>query len=194
MYDYFKRQYTSRIKDMDPTYIPLLAGLSARFCAAAFTTPFEYIRTLIQSQTGSTWEGINLAIVRKRLFTGMGATILRDAPFSAIYWFGYEALKAKYLKTHDDSNFLVHFAAGALSGAVAATVTGPIDVIKTRIQATTTGKKRIIPTAKEIYREDGFAGFLRGLSPRLTKVAPSCAIMISSYELFKQFFEKYNKL
>ncbi len=31
-----------------------------------------------------------------------------------------------------------------------------------------------------------------GLTPRIVKVAPACAIMISTYEAFKQFFRRQN--
>ena len=31
-----------------------------------------------------------------------------------------------------------------------------------------------------------------GLTPRIVKVAPACAIMISTYEFFKQFFRERN--
>lgn len=35
---------------------------------------------------------------------------------------------------------------------------------------------------------DGASGFFRGVIPRAVKVAPACAIMISSYEMGKLFF------
>lgn len=36
--------------------------------------------------------------------------------------------------------------------------------------------------------KDGAFGFFRGVVPRAVKVAPACAIMISSYEMGKHFF------
>lgn len=41
---------------------------------------------------------------------------------------------------------------------------------------------------KNIMVKDGAAGFFRGVTPRVVKVAPACAIMISSYEMGKRFF------
>lgn len=41
---------------------------------------------------------------------------------------------------------------------------------------------------REIYRHNGMKGLFAGLVPRLVKVAPACAIMISSFEYGKVFF------
>ena len=39
-----------------------------------------------------------------------------------------------------------------------------------------------------IYRQQGVRGLFSGLVPRLAKVMPACAIMISTYEYTKKFF------
>lgn len=41
-----------------------------------------------------------------------------------------------------------------------------------------------------IYKEEGLAGLCTGIGPRVGKVAPSCAIMMTSYEVIKRLFEK----
>jgi len=43
-----------------------------------------------------------------------------------------------------------------------------------------------------IYRLGGMPAIFSGLGPRLFKVAPACAIMISSFEYGKSFFYHYN--
>lgn len=47
-------------------------------------------------------------------------------------------------------------------------------------------------TIHNIWRNSGVTGFYAGLTPRLFKVTPACAIMISSFEYGKTFFHKYN--
>jgi len=41
-----------------------------------------------------------------------------------------------------------------------------------------------------VARAEGVAALFAGVGPRLMKVAPSCAVMIASYELGKRHFEK----
>lgn len=42
---------------------------------------------------------------------------------------------------------------------------------------------------KQVIRDEGYLGLYRGLAPRVLKVAPSCGIMIATYEVGKRYFE-----
>merc|ERR1712173_91336 len=94
--------------------------------------------------------------------------------------------------------------AGAVSGTIASTITLPMDVIKTRLHMEL-GEKIVhdrggnnktmksVVIAKEIIKTEGIKGLFSGLTPRLVKVAPACAIMISSYEYCKRYFAIRNR-
>lgn len=43
---------------------------------------------------------------------------------------------------------------------------------------------------KQIYEQQGVRGLFTGTTPRVIRVAPSCAIMISSFEYGKIFFNR----
>ena len=118
-------------------------------------------------------------------------------------WFGYEGLKRRVRDADGELSPANSFACGALSGAVAAFLTTPFDVLKTRRQVVNraaevaSGGGVAFDTSRstprlvlDIARAEGFGALLAGVVPRVVKVAPSCAIMISTYEMGKSFFLK----
>lgn len=190
-----------------PLWIPLISGSVARCFAVTVVNPLELIRTKMQSERMSYLEvgkGFKTMIKStgwKGLFTGLLPTILRDAPFSSIYWTSYELYK-NYNNVTIPS-FSTSFVGGAFAGSIAALCTTPFDVIKTHQQIefgekvfySGNGKGKPSSTKAtffNIYKSQGIRGFFAGLTPRLFKVAPACAIMISSYEYGKSYFHKYN--
>ncbi|KAJ8654401.1 hypothetical protein O0I10_009971 [Lichtheimia ornata] len=199
-YDYIRDHIQqSRFNDtMFHHYSPLWAGGVARTVAAAFVSPLELFRTRIQAAEGSegfsaVWKGITQMVQQEgpaTLWRGLLPTMLRDVPFSAVYWMGYEKVKHHLNTKHHDtlSNFQTAFLAGASSGMTAAVLTHPFDVIKTQRQVSCGHDARIGRLIQMIATTQGYRGFFRGVVPRVFKVAPSCAIMISSYEVGKRFF------
>ncbi|XP_030378550.1 solute carrier family 25 member 40-like isoform X4 [Scaptodrosophila lebanonensis] len=194
-----------------PMLVPLMAGVTARICAVTLVSPIELIRTKMQSQkmTHAEMLGSVRKVVQAQgvlgLWRGLPPTILRDVPFSGIYWTCYEYLKSRFNVVEPTFGF--SFIAGAISGSVAATITTPFDVIKTHEQiefgekfifADNPPKSVSTPTTSvaqrlaKIYRLNGMRGVFSGLGPRLFKVAPACAIMISTFEYSKSFFYHYN--
>jgi solute carrier family 25, member 39/40 len=195
-----------------PLWIPLISGMSARIFAVTVVNPLELIRTKMQSERMS-YREVGKAFSRmiqqygtSGLFKGLLPTIMRDTPFSSIYWTSYETFKK--LKNLTQPDLLQSFIGGAMSGCIAAAITCPFDVIKTH-QQIEFGEKFMYPngnggggvkkkqtsmsqTIRNIMKSSGIRGFYAGLAPRLFKVAPACAIMISSYEYGKQFFHDYN--
>jgi len=210
-----------------PRWVSLSAGGLSRLFAVTTVSPLELIRTKMQSQK-MPWSDVTKCLKDlyktqglKGFWNGYTATLLRDVPFSALYWPLYEQCKAVLnLYTSKRDSFLVNFGSGAIAGSVASTVTLPFDVIKT-IKQIEMGEKDImgvkpgtsrtnqgssisrvsslsgrsrgnLTIAKELISEQGVRGLFSGLIPRLLKVAPACAIMISSYEFGKGFFMQQN--
>ncbi|XP_017066932.1 solute carrier family 25 member 40 isoform X2 [Drosophila eugracilis] len=151
------------------------------------------------------------------LWRGWPPTVMRDAPFSGTYWAAYEAMKRAFGVT--EPTFLFSFLTGAVSGAVATFVTMPFDLITTHTQielgqdvlyeevAVGTGaaagagtrtppsvipKPSMISRLRNIYRQQGVRGLYIGVMPRMLRVVPACAIMISTFEYSKSFFFHYN--
>uniref|UniRef100_A0A8C1ZIA9 Mitochondrial glutathione transporter SLC25A40 n=1 Tax=Cyprinus carpio TaxID=7962 RepID=A0A8C1ZIA9_CYPCA len=183
-------------------YAPLLAGAIARVGSVTVISPLELIRTKMQSEKQSYRE--LSAVIKsalhsegwRSLWRGWGPTLLRDVPFSAMYWFNYEKGKAWLCQYYNstDPTFAITFTAGALSGSFASVVTLPFDVVKTKRQnMTLMFSSSTYHLMKRIVAENGVSGLFAGFLPRLIKVAPACAIMISTYEFGKAFFRRYNQ-
>ncbi|KAF7726270.1 hypothetical protein EC973_008980 [Apophysomyces ossiformis] len=210
-YDYLRDGVRPYVTTSKKDYAPLVAGGVARTIAVAIISPIELFRTRLQAATGvNEFKKVLLGVtsmVEKEglsaLWRGLLPTLWRDVPFSAVYWMGYEEGKKAFQAIAHEHNGVIPlndlhitFLSGALSGMFAATVTTPFDVAKTRRQVDagrdnpTLKDGRVPAILKQIYKQDGIRGLFRGLSPRIAKVAPSCAIMISSYEVGKSFFAK----
>ncbi|KAA8591613.1 hypothetical protein FQN60_016987 [Etheostoma spectabile] len=102
---------------------PLLAGAMA-VGSATVISPLELIRTKLQSQKQSYREltdCIRSAVQTEgwlSLWRGLGPTLLRDVPFSAMYWYNYEKGKSWLCQHYNTSEptFTITFVSGAVSG------------------------------------------------------------------------------
>ena len=192
-------------------FVPLISGSLARIFAASAVSPIELIRTRMQFKGAE--HGKLLKVTKdlgrsvqseglKVLWRGLQPTLWRDVPFSAIYWSILEPSKSylnrKYSSSTKASNSIISFSCGAFAGAIAAAITTPFDVAKTRqqlvLKSSDIKKTGSCPSTtwfhlKQIWREAGWAGLTRGMFPRIAKVAPACAIMIASYEFGKSYLE-----
>ncbi len=105
--------------------------------ATTAMSPLELVRTKMQSKKMKFWQ-IRQALKSTLeaegtlgLWKGCSPTILRDVPFSALYWPSYEFIK-QTIDSGRNSNFATTFVSGALAGTLASSATLPMDVIKTR--------------------------------------------------------------
>lgn len=195
-YDQMKIYFIENVNDYFKPFAPVLVGALSRTIAAATISPLELYRTRLQSKPGMThklvYKGI-ISMVKSNeissLWRGLYPTLYRDVPFSAIYWFNYEWIKALILDHYPKHDFTASFFSGAMAGSVAAAATTPFDVAKTRRQIEKGSHKlSVMKQVLIIYKEEGIKGMFSGLSARVLKVSPACAIMISSYEFGKRYF------
>jgi solute carrier family 25 protein 39/40 len=251
-YDWLRTAQASPFRQAVPdAYIPLVAGATARILAAIAVSPIEMFRTRMQAANHTataaghfreTMDGVREMVSSQGVFSlwrGLTLTLWRDVPFSAIYWWGYEAtrnqltdIRGRADARHDGVEFRMghgeeriqrrsrsrdrenrqdtlvdSFVAGAASGAVAAFVTTPFDVGKTRQQVYQHGgnagknvanalrpEEQSMPRfLAHIYREQGASGLFKGWTARCLKIAPACAIMISCYEFGKRMANDMNQ-
>ncbi|CAO2657377.1 Nn.00g035030.m01.CDS01 [Neocucurbitaria sp. VM-36] len=180
----------------------MLAGGSAGACQVVFTNPLEIvkIRLQIQGELSKNVEGVpkrsamwivrNLGLVG--LYKGATACLLRDVPFSAIYFPAYSHLKKDFFGESPQKSLgvLQMLTAGAIAGMPAAYFTTPCDVIKTRLQvearkgeATYNGLRH---AAQTIWREEGFKAFFKGGPARIMRSSPQFGFTLAGYEVLQR--------
>jgi len=200
-----------RLRWWDSAWVPLVSGSSARLLATVVTSPLELIRTQQASSSSVDRNFIRhiSTLIREEgiscLYKGLVPTLWRDVPFSAVYWFFLEYFKAYFERSYrrfyhtqretvqtalipPHIQTMQTFSSGAVSGMIAATVTTPFDVVKTRQQTSKTANPSIFWQFRHIFITQGIPGLMTGNTARILKVAPACAIMISCYDLGKRMF------
>ncbi|KAK6463333.1 mitochondrial carrier domain-containing protein [Scheffersomyces coipomensis] len=221
-YEYLRDNLPTSKHPLNPLVCGSFARILSSTCVAPFELVKTRLQSIPAGKSSSPKVLSNLikdsfATVKQMgvgtLFTGLQITLWRDAPFSGIYWLCYELLKSSIgnaLKADFDHPkggqddwkvFTTSFLSGSISGTVAAFFTNPFDVGKTRLQITSQhkikkGNKYVYPSMfsflADIYRKEGMGALYAGFVPRVLKIAPACAIMISSYEVGKVFFKTGN--
>ncbi|XP_078500275.1 mitochondrial glutamate carrier 1-like [Lissotriton helveticus] len=112
------------------------------------------------------------------LYKGLGATILRDVPFSIIYFPLFSHLnKLGQASSGERAPFFHSFLSGCLAGSISAVCVNPCDVIKTRLQSLQRGVheenyRGIVDCARSIWQKEGPFAFLKGAGCRALLIAP----------------------
>ncbi|CAG2105116.1 unnamed protein product [Medioppia subpectinata] len=80
-------------------------------------------------------------------------------------------------------NMLTHFTASTLAGAVATTLTQPLDVLKTRLMnASANEYQSVSDSIRLLFRQSGFVGFFKGYVPAFIRLAPQTILTFVFFE------------
>ncbi|KAJ7329189.1 hypothetical protein JRQ81_015363, partial [Phrynocephalus forsythii] len=121
------------------------------------------------------------------LYKGLGATLLRDVPFSIIYFPLFANINKLGQKSPEEkASFLHSFLSGCVAGSVAAVAVTPLDVLKTRIQTLKKGLGEgtysgITDCARKVWTHEGPAAFMKGAACRALVIAPLFGIAQGVY-------------
>ena len=165
--------------------VEALAGATAGLVQVVATCPYELVKVRLQTATGPcTALGVMRELGARGLFTGAGATLLRDVPFTAVYFGLYSQFKKAATDDKGHLPLLSRFLTSVAAGGIGAALTTPADVLKTQMQkARTSGAApSLAGTARKIVAEEGAAGLLRGLQPRIMLIAPLFGTALVVYD------------
>ncbi|KAJ1827804.1 mitochondrial aspartate-glutamate transporter agc1, partial [Coemansia sp. RSA 2703] len=197
--------------DRLPVMYGALAGATAGLCQVIATNPMEIVK--IQMQVAATTQPVSVSgassaaataavggevtamgIVRqlgiRGLYKGTAATLLRDVPFSLLF-FPLQALFAQKVHyqlhaNNDKPSTLSVLAGSTVAGIIAAGSVTPADVIKTRLQSSsqpTPAYNGVVDCATRIMKNEGPAAFFKGTVPRCLTMAPLFGIALMMYDM-----------
>lgn len=133
-----------------------ISGICATVASEAVLTPMDVAKQRMQLERRGAYKGVGECVRRvlieegiRVFFASYWTTVLMNAPYTAVHFATYEAAKRGLKEIlpgsddNDDDRFVVHAMAGAAAGSLAAVLTTPLDVVKTRLQCqvTTIGGK-----------------------------------------------------
>merc|ERR1719228_1575380 len=123
-----------------PGWVSLTAGGLSKWVTVTTVSPMELVRTKMQSQKMPFSQVrsclADLVAIQgvRGLWNGYTATLLREVPFSALYWPLYEQTKS-YLSSlypaYGSNSFAINFVSASFAASVICTVIMPCDVLKT---------------------------------------------------------------
>lgn len=171
----------------------MIAASFGDFAACTIRVPSEIIK--MRSQTSLGENLTNMGILKETLakegplglYRGFFSTVLRDIPFSALQFPIWERLKLNHFKRNKrPANVIESAYYGAIAGAIAAFLTTPLDVAKTRImladKSDSLASGKISKAIKEIFVDKGIRGLFAGVVPRCIWISVGAALFLGSYE------------
>ena len=185
-----------------------LAGGMAGFAIAFVEGPFDNLKCKLQAQTpggAGNYSGVFDAGRRiagqhgvAGLYQGIAATLLRNVPANAAYFWGYEGCRRAMTPTGETPTMLTNFLAGGGAGVFYWLSVYPLELIKTRMQSEPvilanrkyTG---VLDCVSKTFRNEGAGAFFKGFSAAMLRSFPANAFCFLGYELaltnFRPHFE-----
>lgn len=224
--DYFRKKLSHDGGSGDDLALgrSVLAGGLAGFCQVIATCPMEMSMITLQTRAAAGLPKMGLVEVGRMLgvsglYKGTVSTLTRDVPFSMVFFSMNASLKSWFKGDKKKLGIGEVFLAGTIAGSTAAAFSTPMDVVKTRLQASETVKSqpqvvkveggsggggaggklgtgsliqyRGIPDCvSHIWKTEGWRGFMNGVVPRILIISPLFGIALLSYEVQQRLISK----
>jgi hypothetical protein len=159
-----------------------------------FLLPLDILKIKMQTNPDLLKNQSLLKIINKErmnLYKGTGMTIMRNVPGSFALFGGNSFSKEYLFKLNDYSNasFFQNFVSSTFGAFCSITVSSPMDVIKTRIQADNNNfsSRQII---LDLIKKEGVGSFFKGLGPKLMIVGPKLVFSFTVAQELISYFQK----
>lgn len=211
-YELGKGVFTS-IGNFPKSLVPPLAAALGNITSSAILVPKEVVKQRMQAGMVGTALEVFLQTIRSEgiggLYAGYSAALLRNLPSNIISFSTFEYLKLAWLRDGEKVTLepWQSVISGAAAGALSASITTPLDVVKTRlmtqarktvsssglsgVRAEAAARAQAIAaytytgvasTLNQIWLEEGVLGLTKGMAPRLFYSACFSALGFFAFE------------
>ncbi|RYY88670.1 solute carrier family 25 protein [archaeon] len=191
-------------RDQESTFVK--AGIAGFVCAivAGGLNGFDVTKIRLQNQSATQQQAYQgmiqgmMKIYREEGIRGLGKGIepsmLREITYSSVRIGGYEPIRrtlSSFSSIDDPINTspLIKFASAILSGGIGSALMSPLDLIKTRFQATLGHQnppyKHTFHAIHSIIHTEGLAGLYKGWVVTCSRAAVLNAAQLGSYDSIK---------
>ncbi|KAJ8557637.1 hypothetical protein K7X08_003262 [Anisodus acutangulus] len=208
------RKLISKQQSHIGTVPQLLAGGVAGAISKTCTAPLARLTILFQLQgmhadaatlkSPSIWQEAS-RIVREEGFRafwkGNLVTIAHRLPYSSISFYAFERYKnvlqlilgVESQGENITADLCIRLLGGGFAGITAASLTYPLDLVRTRLAAQTNViyYRGIWHALQTISREEGVAGLYKGMGATLLGVGPNLAISFSVYDTVRSYWHSH---
>ncbi|KAL8280852.1 hypothetical protein RQP46_006856 [Phenoliferia psychrophenolica] len=198
-------------------FLHMMAASGGEVAACMIRVPTEVVKQ--RSQTGKKGSGGSWTVAKavwtgeglRGFYRGFATTVAREIPFTCLQFPMYERFKLILARRRTSSRDVRDLpaveaaACGSVAGGIAAAVTTPLDVCKTRIMLSSRAPPstsatpsvpgpKVYPTSFPrtmaiIYREEGLRALWSGVVPRVMWISLGGFVFLGVYEGSKQFLE-----
>ncbi|KAJ3326622.1 hypothetical protein HDU76_012770 [Blyttiomyces sp. JEL0837] len=172
--------------------VHMAAASGGEIMACFVRVPTEVVKQLMQTGQYTSVSGAVTSILKADgvagLYRGYLMTVFREIPFTCVQFPLYEYMKKQWSKRKSHQVSPVEASlCGSISGGIAAAVTTPLDVVKTRIMLSqkngVDGYNSIPGTFRKVVADEGASALFKGIGPRVTWISIGGAVFLGTYEV-----------
>jgi hypothetical protein len=169
-----------------------LAAGTANAAVSALLHPLDVAKTRMQVHGGSLLSTLRASAsggaLRGLFLPGLAPSVLRELLYSGPRVGFYAPVRDFLVGATGSDGAVVRVAAALATGGTACVAANPVDVLKIRAMAAPRSASRLSLAAalRAVVREEGAAGFFRGLAPSTLRGAAITAGQIATYDNAKR--------
>lgn len=185
-YELWKDTLTDLFPKMDARTKTVTSAVLGDLCGHAWSVPAEVLKCQIISGFHSNAGSAVLRLAKQgpgAFYKGYRGQVMRDVPYRALQLVLFDEMSKEFAKRKDSKRLTMGetLCTGALAGSLAAAITTPMDLVKSRLMlsAKSTTFRQVLQSAA---RMEGMQMFTGSMAPKMIYVGASTAAFFAVYE------------